>query len=88
MAVATEEPKANKKTVDNEVILGLLFKQVPKVKNTLKTVVVNVYADRYRINIYQVKEHPFMPNCGFIAASYFVTHSNDALKILGSYNAE
>jgi len=83
--VAEPVVKSKKEKLDNDAIIALLFKQVPAVSNILKNVVINVYDNRYRINIYQRKEHQFLPNCGFIAASYFVKVEDGVLEILGQF---
>jgi hypothetical protein len=36
-----------------------------------------VFSNRFRINIWQSIDHPFIPNAGKIAASYFVSVEKD-----------
>lgn len=86
MSAATAEPKVKSSKISNDQITELLFQQVEPVANLMKTVVVNVYDNRYRINVWQNVFHPFMPNCGVIAASYFVKVENGKIEILGSSN--
>ena len=78
MAEVLDKPvKASKATVDEKVILDNLFKQVPAVTNVLKVSVFNVFSNRFRINVWQSIDHPFFPNAGKIAASYFVSVEKD-----------
>lgn len=78
MAEVLDKPvKASKVTVDEKVILENLLKQVPVVTNVLKVAIFNVFSNRFRINIWQSIDHPFIPNAGKIAASYFVSVGKD-----------
>lgn len=59
----------------------LLYKQVLKPKNHLMTKIINVYDDRYRINVYvQLEEDGLIKKR--IAQSYFCHYSPGKLKIL------
>lgn len=59
----------------------LLYKQVSKPKNHLMTKIINVYEDRYRINVYtQIEEDGLIKKR--IAQSYFCHYSTGKLKIL------
>jgi len=59
----------------------LLYKQVSKPKNHLITKIINVYDDRYRINVYiQLEEDGLIKKR--IAQSYFCHYSPGKLKIL------
>ena len=58
--------------MDDNSILTQLYKKVEKPKGLTKEFVINVYADRYRINLWT--DHK-------IAASYFVIANEDGLKI-------
>ena len=59
----------------------LLYQQVEKPKNHLMTKIINVYGDRYRINIYiQIEEDGLIKKR--IAQSYFCHYSTGKLKIL------
>jgi len=59
----------------------LLFKQVEKPKKMFSLKVINVYNDRYRINVWaKVEEDGIEKNK--IASSYFVSFKNDELKII------
>jgi hypothetical protein len=62
-------------------IESLLFKQVEKPKHHLMTKVINVYDNRYRINIYiQIEEDGLIKKK--IAASYFCHYSPGNLTII------
>ena len=59
----------------------LLYKQVLKPKNLLMTKIINVYDDRYRINVYvQIEEDGLVKKK--IAQSYFCHYAPGKLKIL------
>jgi hypothetical protein len=83
-----KEPKETKPKVapkpDDSVILMNLYKKVSRIDKTIRESVVNVYADRYRVNIWKSIENDFIPNAGFIAASYFLVADKDgSVTILG-----
>lgn len=58
--------------MDDNSILNQLYKKIEKPKNLTKEYVINVYTDRYRINLWE--DHK-------IVASYFVIVNEDGLKI-------
>ena len=59
----------------------LLFKQVEKPKDYLTTKIINVYDNRYRINIYCEKEEDSLTKKR-ICASYFCHYDKDNLSII------
>ena len=63
--------KRVKNKPSDDCILASLFTQVVRPTDIVKTSCVNVYGDRYRINIWTSIPHPFMPVNGRITASYF-----------------
>ena len=66
----------------NEIeIESLLFKQVEKPKNLIAIKIVNVYDNRYRINLYCETEEDFLIKKR-ICASYFCHYSSGNLAIL------
>ena len=69
----TEEKveKRGSKKPEESAVLASLWTQVVKPDNLIKAAAVNVYGDRYRINVWTSVPHPFMPNAGRITASYF-----------------
>lgn len=71
-AVEEKVEKKTKAKPSEENILTSLFTQVVKPTDIVKISCVNVYGDRYRINIWTSIPHPFMPVNGKITASYFV----------------
>jgi len=84
MTTTENKPEIKKEKFSDGAVLELLYKQVDRVPDTIKTAVVNVYANRYRINIWQSVGNPFIPKLGKIAASYFVSiDEKGKLKILG-----
>ena len=65
----------------------LLYKQVQKPKHHLMTKIINVYDDRYRINVYiQIEEDGLIKRK--IAQSYFCHYSAGHLKILSDLPQE
>jgi len=66
----------------NEIeIESLLFKQVEKPKNLLMTKVINLFQNRYRINLYtQTEEEGLIKKK--IAASYFCHYNPGKLDII------
>ena len=62
-------------------IESLLFKQIEKPKHHLMTKIINVYDNRYRINLYtQTEEDGLLKKK--IAASYFCHYSPGKLEII------
>lgn len=62
-------------------IESLLFKQVEKPKNLLMTKIINVFNNRYRINLYtQIEEEGLIKKK--IAASYFCHYNPGKLDII------
>ena len=62
-------------------IESLLFKQIEKPKHYLMTRIINVYENRYRINIYvQVEEETLIKKR--ISSSYFCHYSPGKLEII------
>lgn len=62
-------------------IESLLFKQVEKPKNYLMTKIINVYDNRYRINVYVEFEEENLTKKR-IYASYFCHYNAGVLKII------
>ena len=77
-----EKVKEEKKNSNNEVLVEkLLFQQAKKPKNTVQVKVVNVYENRYRINVYVgIEENGFYKNK--IDSSYFVKLKDEKLEII------
>ena len=62
-------------------IESLLFKQVAKPKNHLMTRVINVFDNRYRVNVYiEIEEDNLIKKR--IHSSYFCHYSPGKLKII------
>lgn len=62
-------------------IESLLFKQVEKPKNHFMTKIINVFDNRYRINVYtQIEEDGLIKRK--IAQSYFAHYFKDKLIII------
>lgn len=62
-------------------IEDLLFKQVEKPKNHLMTKVINLWEDRYRINVYTERLEDNLIKRK-IHSSYFCQYNDNNLKIL------
>jgi hypothetical protein len=74
--------KVNKQKFSEGAILSMLYQQVDRVENTIKESVINVYSNRYRVNIWQGTNNPFLPKAGKIVASYFISvEDNGKIKI-------
>lgn len=74
--------KTTKQRFSDETILSNLYQLVDRVENTIKESVINVYSNRYRVNIWQGMNNPFLPKAGRIAASYFISvDENGNIKI-------
>jgi len=66
--------------MSQEKIKELLFKQVEKPKGLCETKIINVYENRYRINLWvKIEEDGFTKNK--IGKSFFATFENDELHI-------
>ena len=62
-------------------IENLLFKQVEKPKNHLLTKVINLWENRYRVNVYiEIEEDNLIKKR--ISASYFCHYNNGKLQIM------
>lgn len=73
-----QEPKLYGPT--NEILENLLFKQVEKPKNIYSIKIVNVYENRYRINIWVRIEEDGLTKTK-IGASYFAIYNGNELVI-------
>jgi HEPN domain-containing protein len=68
-------------------IESLLFKQVDKPKNHLMTKIINVWENRYRINVYtEIFDETIQLTKRKISASYFCHYSPGKLEIKDSPN--
>jgi hypothetical protein len=68
-------------------IESLLFKQVEKPKNHLMTKIINVWENRYRINVYtEIFDETIQLTKRKIHASYFCHYSPGKLEIKDSPN--
>lgn len=66
---------------NDQLIEKLLFQQVQKPKHTTHTKIVNVFENRYRINVYiQLEENGFTKQK--IGASYFAKLDGEKLNIV------
>jgi len=91
MKTMVKEPKntaadiVEEKKINESDIIDLLFKQVEKPKNCIKIKAVNVYGNRYRINIWTiVHEDSFDKNK--ITQSYFCIVDENKVKIIMGNN--
>lgn len=84
MTAIEGKPEVKKNKISDGTILEQLYKQVDRIEDVIQTSIVNVYSNRYRINIWQSVGSPFIPKLGKIVASYFVcVDEQRKLKILG-----
>ena len=88
MTSTTPAPTKTKTKNKPEDVLQALM-DLPKVKEDLfgnlplmKESVVNVFDDKWRINLWVSIHNPVVPNAGLILKSYFVKFGNGRLEIL------
>jgi len=67
-----KDSKNKKPRLSDEDILTQVFIQCGRPKDIIKTAVVNVFDNRYRVNVWQSINNPFLPKAGKIVASFFV----------------
>ncbi len=61
--------------------LTKLFAKVGEPVDVLKISVINVYGNKWRINVWKSSNNPFLPSAGFIDVSYFVSvGKNDEIE--------
>ena len=53
-------------------LLANLFAKVGEPVDPLKISVINVYANKCRVNVWKSSNNNFLPSAGFIESSYFV----------------
>lgn len=68
------------KKLNDEIIRSLLFKQVEKPKGLVAVKAINVYDNRYRINLWAQYDQDGLTKTK-IAASYFAVLDGDELHI-------
>lgn len=79
MAITAEEKvekKASKKP-EESAVLASLWTQVVKPSDVVKVAAINVYGNRWRVNVWTAVPHQFMPNMCRISSSYFVSADAD-----------
>lgn len=80
-AKATWPDQAKERTkLDEEQITSLLFKQVERPKGMVNAKIINVFDNRYRINLWAQYNEDGLTKTK-IAASYFAILDGDELKI-------
>jgi uncharacterized protein (UPF0333 family) len=83
---ATEEDvkqKRNKPTLSESDIINEVYRQKGKPENIIKAAAINVFENRYRVNIWQSLNNILLPKAGKIVASYFVIVTNNfEVKVL------
>lgn len=68
-------------------IESLLFKQAEKPKNHLLTKVINLWENRYRVNVYiEIEEDNLIKKR--ISGSYFCHYNNGSLQIMSQDDRE
>jgi len=53
-------------------LLAKLFARVGEPVDPLKISVINVYANKWRVNVWKSSNNNFLPSAGFIESSYFI----------------
>lgn len=65
---------------DQFVIKSLLFSMVPKPKNIFDIKIVNVFEDKYRVNVWTKVDHENIEK-NKIEASYFLKYDGEKIEI-------
>jgi hypothetical protein len=88
MTSTTPTPKKNKpskiETKEDivEAILQVAFDDGIKLRTLLRVTCVNVFGNKWRINLWTSINNPVVPNAGHIVKSYFVKCGDKGLEIL------
>lgn len=77
--MTSTEPVKKKKATAEEV-LAALFAVKPKPAGVLRVDCVNVFDNRWRINVWVQGENPVVRNQGRVQESYFVSFGSRGLK--------
>ncbi len=87
MTLTTPAPKKPKpKTTPEEVLVALM--ELPSVRKTIgdaniiREAVINVFENKWRINLWESMNNPIIPNAGRILKSYFVKFSDYGLEVI------
>lgn len=80
-------PKKTKPKVTADEVLTLLLVEAARrdsvdVQALIRKTCVNVFDDKWRINLWVTINNPVVPNAGRIVKSYFVKFENGELNIL------
>lgn len=88
MTSTSPAPKKNKpnkietKEEIVEAILQVAFDDGIKLKTLLRVTCVNVFGDKWRINLWTSIHNPIVPNAGHIIKSYFVKCGDKGLEVM------
>lgn len=76
------EPEVKSKPkVTPEEILESLFLLEDKPQDLMRADAINVYANRWRVNLWIRSSNPFVSSQGSIVKSYFLVHGKNGIKI-------
>ena len=87
MATITPSCTSSKYKIDEQDVLTSLL-SLPKVVDAvgdqvlIRKTCVNVYGDRWRVNLWVGIDNPIVPNAGRILKSYFIKVSNLCFDVL------
>lgn len=87
MATITPSSASSKYQIDQEDVLASLL-ALPSVVETigdqvlLRTTCVNVYGNKWRVNLWVSINNPVVPNAGRILKSYFIRCSNLSFEVM------
>lgn len=83
---APKKTKHDKIGVEEYVLLYVLENAVNKdgikPSNLIRTTCVNVFGNKWRVNLWEGINNPVVPNAGRIVKSYFVKCGDKGLEIL------
>lgn len=87
MTTATPAPKKTKPKATPDDVLSLLLPEAVQKDGVdpallIKKTCVNVFDDKWRVNLWVGINNPVVPNAGRIVKSYFVKFENGGLEIL------
>lgn len=87
MTITSPAPKKTKQKITPEEVLSSLLKEAARRDDVdssllIRKTCVNVFENKWRINLWVGINNPIVPNAGRILKSYFVKYSDCGLEIL------
>ena len=87
MTLTSPAPKKNKQKITDAEVLSTLLKEAARRDGVdpfllIRKTCVNVFDNKWRINLWVGINNPIVPNAGRILKSYFVKYGDCGLEIL------